>query len=97
MKISEAKIEAKVVAYCRERGLYCRKFSSPAHRGVPDRIILGHGKVLFLELKSEGNEPTALQYHELKLIREHGIPARWAASFEMAEILINQVWPEGLI
>ena len=59
--LTDAKIEKAVVAYCRRRGLYTRKFARPAHRGVPDRVICGRGKVLFLELKRPGNVPTALQ------------------------------------
>ncbi len=87
--LTEAKIEKKIVAYCRERRLYTRKFSSPAHRGVPDRIICGRGRVVFLEIKRPGNEPTRIQLYELKLLREAGMTAQWVDSFEGAKGLID--------
>ena len=87
--LTEAKIEKQVVAYCHKRGLYTRKFASPAHRGVPDRIICGRGKVLFLELKRPGNVPTALQLSELSTLRFHGQYARWADSFKDSKAIID--------
>jgi hypothetical protein len=90
--LTEAKIEKRVVAYCRSRGLYTRKFASPAHRGVPDRIICGRGKALFLELKRPGNTPTGLQFHELEELRRHGMIAHWAECFEDAKRIIGKVF-----
>ena len=88
--LTEAKIEKAVVAYCRRRGLYTRKFASPAHRGVPDRVICGRGKVLFLELKRPGNVPTALQVRELRELICHGMYATWAESFHSAQYQIDK-------
>lgn len=90
LKITEAKIEAKVVALCRKRKLYSRKFTSPAHRGAPDRIICGRGRVLFLELKRPGNVPTKLQIHEMTELRHAGMTATWVDTYEAAEKLINE-------
>ena len=90
--LTEAKIEKAVVAYCRRRGLYTRKFASPAHRGVPDRIICGRGKVLFLELKRPGNTPTGLQFHELEELRGHGQRAEWVNSFLGAKVVIDSIF-----
>ena len=98
-KITESKIESQVVAYCRKRQLYTRKFASPAHRGVPDRIICGRGKVLFLELKRPGNVPTALQKRELKELNAQGMHATWLDNFIDAKHLIDCVFlpPEDII
>lgn len=87
--IRESQIEASVVAYCRRLGIHTRKFSSPAHRGVPDRILAYRGNVLFLELKRPGNEPTALQQHEIDLLRGAGCNADWCDSLEGAKRLIH--------
>ena len=70
--LTEAKIEKKIVRWCRENGVYTRKFVSPAHRGVPDRIFIKDGRVLFMELKREGNRPTALQNWEMDQLRAAG-------------------------
>lgn len=87
--MNEKILEAKVVAYCNERGLYCRKFSSPAHCGVPDRLIVGDGKAMFLELKSPGQKPTALQLREIQLIKAQGVLAVWTDSWEVAKSEID--------
>ena len=81
--MNEKQLESKVVEYCKSHGLYCRKFASPAHAGVPDRLIVGKGVVVFLELKSPGKKPTALQIRELDLIRAAGVPAYWTDSWEL--------------
>ena len=87
--MNEKQLESKVVEYCKKHGLYCRKFSSPAHRGVPDRIIVGNGQVMFLELKSPGEKPTQFQLRELDLIRAAGALAMWTDSWELAQLEIT--------
>jgi len=81
---SEAQIEKKLVKYCREHRIYCRKFSSPSNRGVPDRILGKDGKVLFMELKRPGNKPTALQLNEGKILQSHQLAWVWCDSYELA-------------
>jgi hypothetical protein len=90
----EKDLERKFVYLCRGRNLLCYKFSSPAHRGVPDRVIIGPGRILFLELKSLGNTPTALQDREIQRINScadsPNIQASWCDSLDQARLLINQ-------
>ena len=86
--MSESKLESRVVKLCRKLGLLTYKFSSPSQRGVPDRVIMGGGKVFFLELKKAGCKPTALQKRELKRITQAGIPSGWADNFNEATFLI---------
>lgn len=88
-KITESKIEKRFVAYCRTHGLLTYKFSSPAHRGVPDRVVMAGGKVMFLELKRPGNTPTALQLHEIARINAAGVHATWADSYDRAVAAVN--------
>ena len=92
----ESEIERKVVRYCESRGLITYKFTSPASRGVPDRIIIGHEAVLFLELKQKGKKPTPLQMREIGRINARGggfnVAAEWADSFENAVTHIDQMF-----
>lgn len=76
----ERNVEAALVRYAGERGILTRKFASPARRGVPDRIFVRDGVVLFLEVKRPGEEPTTLQLLELSLLKEHGANAEWCDS-----------------
>lgn len=88
--ITEAKIEQKLVAYCRKQGLLTYKFSSPAHRGVPDRVIMGRGRIMFLELKRPGNTLTELQKHEIARICAAGVHCTWATGYESAKAVVDQ-------
>ena len=92
--MSEAELERKVVAWAKANGVLTYKFSSPSQRGVPDRIFIGKGGVLFLELKAPGKEPTALQLREIKRINEsssHNVCAAWTGDFDVAVRMIRNV------
>lgn len=73
----ERNVEASLVRYAKKHGIYTRKFVSPSQRGVPDRIFVKNGVVLFLEVKRPGEEPTKLQLHELKQLTDQGANATW--------------------
>lgn len=80
----ESTLEAKIVKYCRENGILTYKFSSPAHRGVPDRVMIKDGKVMFMEVKAPGKSPSALQLHEIEKIQKSGVVAGWVDDFSKA-------------
>jgi hypothetical protein len=92
----EAEIERRVVKYCNDHKLLTYKFTSPSHRGVPDRVIIGPGRVLFLELKQAGKKPTPLQEREIRRINQFAagetVVARWAAGLDEALNAIRQVF-----
>ena len=81
--ISEKKLERRCSDIAKANGWYTRKFSSPASRGIPDRIFIKEGNVVFIEFKAPGNTPTKLQLHELKEINDHGGNAVWADNVDM--------------
>ena len=85
----ESAVEAALVAFAKKNGIWTRKFSSPAHRGVPDRIFIRMGKVLFLEVKRPGEKPTQLQEYELQLIRNAGGMAAWVDSVELGVLTLR--------
>ena len=51
--MSEKDIEHGVCKYAESLGIVQFKFASPNSRGVPDRLYLYRGRVLFIEFKSE--------------------------------------------
>ena len=57
----EKDIEAYLVRKVKERGGVAYKFTSPAHRGVADRVVCLPGQTWFVELKAPGGRLTALQ------------------------------------
>ena len=76
----EKDIEAKAVATARAEGWFSRKFSSPANRGVPDRLFIKDGVTVFIEFKREGKHATPLQQRELDQLCAAGVTARVAHS-----------------
>lgn len=58
----EKMIEAKLVSAVKKLGGICPKFTSPSFDGMPDRLVLlPHGKIAFIELKSPGKKMRPLQ------------------------------------
>jgi|TARA_Y100000289_G_C3884910_1_gene130721 Holliday junction resolvase len=65
----ESAIESAVCKYAKNKGWLVYKFVSPNNRGVPDRIMLRNGVILFIEFKATGKQPTTLQQYIIKRIR----------------------------
>ena len=95
--MKESALEAKVVRWCREQGILTYKFSSPARRGVPDRIFIRNGTVIFLELKAPGNKPTALQEHELAILNRAGVVAMWCSDFDKIKYILTSLLLSALV
>lgn len=57
----ERDIEQYLVKRARESGGKAYKWVSPGNDGVPDRIVIFPGRVIFVELKAPGKKPTPLQ------------------------------------
>ena len=86
----EKHLEAKVILYAKSRGCLIYKFSSPSHAGVCDRIIIApFGQVGFLELKRQGERPTALQQKFLDDVVKQGGNAGWVDNLADAKLFIN--------
>lgn len=67
----EAYVETYLRDRCREEGYLCYKFVSPGNNGVPDRIIIGHGEIFFVETKAAGKKPRQEQLIRMKEMQEH--------------------------
>jgi Holliday junction resolvase len=69
----ENKIESEVCNYAETLGWLQFKFSSPNQKGVPDRIFIRNGAVLFIEFKATGANPTKLQRKKIREILTQGV------------------------
>lgn len=86
----EAKIEKAVCDYAKSKGCLVYKFSSPNHRGVPDRLfITPKGLTVFMEFKAPGKTPTKLQLREIDRIRENKGFAVWTDDVEEGKVFID--------
>jgi hypothetical protein len=60
--VKESTIEKHLIAQVKALGGMAYKFTSPAHRGVADRVVcLPDGQTWFVELKAPGGRLSELQ------------------------------------
>ena len=69
---TERTVEQELKRSVEKAGGCCYKFTSPSRAGVPDRIVVLRGRVVFVELKATGEKPRALQKAVAKMIRKAG-------------------------
>lgn len=72
MKVLERDVEAYAVSQSKKLGVVTLKLTSPANRGVPDRIFVYGGRTVFVELKAPGNVPTKQQQFWLRKLAAAG-------------------------
>ena len=89
----EKVIEKKVCDYAKEKyGVLSRKYTSPQHRNVPDRLLLWPGgHTLFIEFKRRGRVPTPGQEREIKKLVDLGHKVLVIDEIEYGRTLIDAV------
>lgn len=79
----ESYIERKLCERIKALGGLCEKFTSPARRNVPDRIVTLPGNVVeFVECKRSGQRPTKAQQIDHQRRRGFGCTVRVITSLE---------------
>lgn len=87
----EGQVEEYLVEKSEERGYLCYKWVSPGRRGVPDRILVGSGKVIFIELKSSVGVLSKSQQLMIPRLREHGADVRVIRSRSEVDALMMEL------
>ncbi len=72
MGIRENKVERHLNKEVERLGGITRKWVSPMHSGVPDRIIIYKGLVVFAEIKTLSGTLSSVQQREIDRLRQHG-------------------------
>ena len=57
---------------CKKRGFLCYKWVSPGRMGVPDDIVIGNDKTIYVECKSSVGRLSEMQKATIAKIGEHG-------------------------
>ncbi|MFD7541258.1 MULTISPECIES: VRR-NUC domain-containing protein [unclassified Streptomyces] len=70
--LRERDIEGYLLDQCRAHGFLCLKFVSPARGGVPDRLVVAQGRIVFVEVKRPGGRLRKLQQRTHVKLRRHG-------------------------
>ena len=88
----ESKIEKKLNEEVQKLGGKAFKFVSPGKSGVPDRIVMLPGGIIyFVELKAPGKKMRALQEYRAKEFRRLGFDVRCIDTIEKVEVFIREV------
>lgn len=70
----ESKLEAKLKEMIEGKGGEYYKFTSPARRGVPDRLVIFSVDLwFFVELKSEEGQLEPWQEREIRRLKDRGV------------------------
>lgn len=68
----ESEIEQEAMEYAEWRGWWQFKIMRASRNGIPDRLLLRNGQLIFVEFKREGEVPTPQQIKRHAEIRAHG-------------------------
>ncbi len=80
----ESDLETQVINYCTKRGWLCLKLRLVSMIGFPDRTIVTHTGVVFVELKraKQGKASEAQKYWLNLLSSKRGCQAALVSTFE---------------
>jgi hypothetical protein len=82
-QIRERDIEKYFAKSVESHGGVSFKWTSPSHRGVPDRIaIFPKGRVVFVEIKRANGKFSRLQEHVAKILKSLGCEYASVSSME---------------
>lgn len=94
----EKEIEHHLVMETRRAGGMALKFVSPSFSGMPDRLVLlGDGKMGFVEVKAPGQKPRPLQLRRHAMLRRLGYQIFVLDAMEDIPAVLNAIahTPDG--
>lgn len=89
---SEKDLEARLVKEVETRGGMAIKLTSQFHRGLPDRLVLcPYHTLAFVEMKSTGKKPTALQDATLQRLRSMRFTVKVIDTSEVLNTFLDEL------
>ncbi len=85
----ESRIETDVCVYARSRGWLALKFVSPGASGVPDRLFIKQGRMIFVEFKTATGTISPLQRHWHRLLEFHGFAVHIVNDIDAGKTLLD--------
>lgn len=87
---TESELEKKLVKYAKSQGFLVYKFTSPSHRGVPDRLFISpRGTHVYIEFKAPGKKLTEIQRRELLKLQDQNVRAVWTDDLHEAQWMLD--------
>ncbi len=94
----EAQVRSPTVKWARNHDIMHVRmsFRPGVAAGIPDDLFLHGGKIVFIEFKRPGKEPTPLQWAKIHALRKQGFTAEWFDnSAEAIQFLRQNLFGEG--
>lgn len=85
--MNESFIQRQIIVKLESWGWMVVKLIQTNTNGIPDLMAMKNGKVVFIEVKREGEEPAPLQKHRLNQINDKGIIAFWVDAVDQVNFL----------
>lgn len=82
---SESYIESQSTKFAKANGWLSYKWVSPGNAGVPDRIFIKAGRVVFVEFKAAGQKPRPLQVLHGNRLMSQGCEVHYIDSIAQAK------------
>jgi len=89
--MKEHLIETRLTRRVSEAGGLAWKWTSPSKRGVPDRIVVLNGNVVFVECKSSTGKLSNIQKHVIAKMRDAGADVEVINSYEQIDELVERL------
>lgn len=87
--VLEKSIEKAGCDFAFKRGWFEVKLVSPSRRAWPDRFYARNGRIILVEWKRPGDEPTEQQAKLHKELRGYGVEVHWLDNIESAKELFQ--------
>lgn len=88
---AENHVEQYLLKQCEASGFLCYKFVAPGRNGMPDRVVIGAGRVVFVETKAPGGRPRKLQLVVHQEMRDHGADVRVISTRQQVDDFIKEI------
>lgn len=76
----ESKIQTSIKNHLQKKGWFITKLIQTSTNGIPDLLCLKDGRVVFLEIKQPGKNPTELQLFRIEQLKKNGFETIVATS-----------------
>lgn len=87
---AEKSVEQYLIRRVKACGGMCIKLQCTGINGIPDRIVLIHGRCVFVELKAPGGRLSAVQEVRIKQLRDMGFSVYILYNFEQVDNFIDK-------
>lgn len=75
--MKESQIQSKIIERHQKLGWFVTKLIQTTTNGIPDLMLIKHGRVVFIEVKAKGKKPEELQLYRHAEMRGYGVEVYW--------------------